>query len=178
MLYTITTELPIISQRDDPDVLDVLVSALQGYHPAAGAGAGQRVGVTISLPAESLEQAIRTALAVIRTATGMEAVTVEAMTSDDFDRRGGLEPVPELVSLVEAAELLGVSRQAVQQQVDRGAFITAQKVGSTWVLARTELDAAIRHRNKMTELRGRVARSMERESDAMTQKETEGQETR
>lgn len=66
------------------------------------------------------------------------------MSSDSFDRRSGFEPIPDLVSLAEAATMLGTSRQAVQQQVDRGNFVTAKKIGSTWAIAHAEVAARVR----------------------------------
>jgi excisionase family DNA binding protein len=43
--------------------------------------------------------------------------------------------IPDLVSKAEAAEILGISHQAVQQMVDKGRLRGA-KIGSTWVFRR------------------------------------------
>jgi excisionase family DNA binding protein len=43
--------------------------------------------------------------------------------------------IPDLVSKAQAAEILGVTHQAVQQMVDKGRLKGA-KVGSTWVFRR------------------------------------------
>lgn len=104
----------------------------------AAAGAG-RVVVTLTLPAQSLAQACTTALAVVQLAAGRPGVSVEVMAEDDAEARAGVPPIPPLVSVSEAAEMLGVSRQAVLQSIDRGT-LQAERVGSTWALARVAIE--------------------------------------
>jgi excisionase family DNA binding protein len=48
--------------------------------------------------------------------------------------------IPDLVSKAQAAEILGVSHQAVQLMVDKGRLKGA-KVGSTWVFRRAAVEA-------------------------------------
>lgn len=48
--------------------------------------------------------------------------------------------IPDLVSKAQAAEILGISHQAVQQMVDKGRLKGA-KVGSTWVFRRAAVEA-------------------------------------
>jgi excisionase family DNA binding protein len=48
--------------------------------------------------------------------------------------------IPDLVSKAQAAEILGVSHQAVQLMIDKGRLKGA-KVGSTWVFRRTAVEA-------------------------------------
>jgi excisionase family DNA binding protein len=47
--------------------------------------------------------------------------------------------IPDLVSKAQAAEILGVRHQAVQQMVDNGRLKGA-KVGSTWVFRRVVVE--------------------------------------
>lgn len=49
--------------------------------------------------------------------------------------------IPDLVSATEAAEILGISRQAVNLRASRGQLLGAQ-VGTTWVFRRTVVEAA------------------------------------
>lgn len=119
--------------------IDALIDALQGYHPSLSDGPRRgQVGAIISLPAENLRQAISTALAVVEAAVGGPVTAIEVMTSEDFDRRHGFAPLPELVSITEAAKQLGVSRQAVHQRVESGS-LPGQKVGTTWVIQASAL---------------------------------------
>lgn len=50
------------------------------------------------------------------------------------------EWIPELVSKAEAGEILGVSRQAVEQMVAAGKLRGAQ-AGTTWVFRREAVEA-------------------------------------
>ena len=122
--------------------LDVaLLDALDGYHPALDHDAPKgHVRAIISLPAETLRQAITTALAVVEAAANGPATAVEVLTSDEFDAREGLEPLPELVSVTQAAQQLGVTRQAVLERLERGT-LPGSKVGSTWVIRQAALQA-------------------------------------
>lgn len=113
-----------------------LLDVLADYHPAVGRSPFARTEVTITVPAESLRQAVTTALALITVAAGPhDVVSLEVLTAADFDRRLGLAPIPELLSVAETAAELGVSRQAVQQRIDSGS-LPATRIGSTWAIPR------------------------------------------
>lgn len=49
--------------------------------------------------------------------------------------------IPDLVSATEAAEILGITRQAVNLRASRGQLLGAQ-VGTTWVFRRVVVEAA------------------------------------
>ena len=112
-----------------------LVDALSGYHPAAGASQRGRLEVTVSLPAETLRQACTTALAVVEAAAGVQALTVEVMPTAEHDERLGIEALPEVVGVTEAAAILGVSRQRVLQLVEAGT-LPHQRAGNAVVISR------------------------------------------
>src|SRR4051794_22459074 len=114
MHYNITADVAA-DERDGEQLLD----ALDGYSPAVAHAPG-RATVIFTLPAEDLAQATRTGLALLQANVDHELLSIEVMTTEDFDRREGLDVLPELVSVPDAAEMLGTSRQAVQQQIDRG----------------------------------------------------------
>lgn len=48
--------------------------------------------------------------------------------------------IPDLVSLAEAAQIMGMTRQAAHQLVQRGLLVGAQ-VGTTWVFRRSVAEA-------------------------------------
>jgi excisionase family DNA binding protein len=60
--------------------------------------------------------------------------TVGAMDSPPRDRH-----IPDLVSLTEAADILGVSRAAVHKMVAKAQLVGAQ-VGTTWVFRRAVVE--------------------------------------
>ncbi|NNG20479.1 helix-turn-helix domain-containing protein [Naumannella sp. ID2617S] len=111
---------------------------LERYHPATGASADGHGQVTITLHAEDLGQAMDLAARLLASAGSPPALELEVLTTERFDARAGLIPVPELVSISEAATQLGISRQAVLQRIEAGR-IPARKVGSAWVIASANL---------------------------------------
>lgn len=117
--------------------VDELLDQLTDYAAVISRSAFGRTVLTITVPAETLRQAATTSLAVVEAAGG-RPVAIEVMATSEYDRRAGLQPMPELVSVTEAAELLGVSRQAVLQRLERGT-LPGRKVGDTWAIARTAL---------------------------------------
>jgi excisionase family DNA binding protein len=117
------------------DVADDLIDDLASFHPAVSTSARGWLEVRISLPAETLAQATRIATLVISDATGAEPIACEVMTEAEFDAREGWAPLPQLVSVTEAAKLLGVTRQSVLERIQRGT-LQGEKVGDTYVLPR------------------------------------------
>jgi excisionase family DNA binding protein len=126
------------------DVDELLIDRLADYHSATGRSPRGWVEVTITVPAESLRQAVSTALAVAEGAQVAPVLGVEVLPTAEFDARNGLAPMPELVSVTEAADLLGVSRQAVLQRLESGS-LAGQKVGNTWIVQRGRLIRDERH---------------------------------
>lgn len=124
------------------DVLQLLAQ----HHPALSVSPRGWAEARISLPAESLAQASATACVLVGQAFGAEAIAAQVMTEAEFLARQGWEPVPELVSVTEAAELLGVTRQAVLDRISRKT-LPATKVGegrtSGWVIPREALAAVL-----------------------------------
>jgi excisionase family DNA binding protein len=91
------------------------------------------------VPADNLRQTFTTAVAIVEAAAGAPALAVEVMSTDDLNRRNGIEPIPELVSVTEASELLGVTLQRVLQLVDAGA-LASQRVGNAVVIPRAAVE--------------------------------------
>lgn len=132
-----------IEYQTREDIDDRLLDALADYHPATGRAPRGWVEAIITLPAENLRQAATTALAVAEAAHVAPLLAVEVLPTAEFDARHGLTPLPDLVSVTEAALLLGVSRQAVLQRLERGT-LAGSKVGDTWVVQRGQLIPASR----------------------------------
>lgn len=122
-----TARIGIRTEADEDTIAEAIVEhhGVYSYSPAEGDV------ITISYPAEGAVQATMTALAIARTLG--EVTAVEVLTSAEFDRRASLIPVPELVSVTEAAEALGVSRAAIVKRIEAGTLV-ATKVGSTYVI--------------------------------------------
>ena len=135
---TIELDTPATEQAAE-HLVDQLAS--HGYSPAAGASPFGRLEVVITLPADGLRQAAVAALALVEQAAGIPARAVEVLTTDDFDRRHGLDPVPDLVSVTDAANMMGLSRQRVLQMVDEGK-LPHSRVGKAIVLPRAAVEQA------------------------------------
>ena len=108
----------LATRRQDLD--DDLIDALEGYSPAVSRSDRGRVEVIITLPADTLRQAITTALPLLEQAGDVPVIALEVMSTAEFDARNGIDPIPDLVSVSDAAELLGVTRTRGAAAARRG----------------------------------------------------------
>ena len=131
-MYNALVEVESKKKVDVDDVMD----KLEAFHGAAGQSPRGWHEARISLPAESLVQATAAATAVVEAAHGARAIACEVMTEKEFLAREGWEPVPDLVSVTEAAQLLGVSRQAVLQRISSGS-LPSSKIGRDHAIPRS-----------------------------------------
>lgn len=136
-----TARIELAEPAPTPDRLDAIVDALTDYHPAASPSARRRIEVTITLPADNLGQATTTALAVVHHATALEPTSIAIATTDDYDTTLGLTPLPEMMSVTQAAARLDVTRQAILQRLDAGT-LPGQRVGSTWAIPTDAVERA------------------------------------
>lgn len=142
-LYNATAITDRPSAQVTEDLADAIMDRLASYHVALGF-TDLHLRVIITLPGEDLDQAFSTALAVLHRAlqpTGVGVQGVEVVSTAEFDRRNGIPPVPELLSVTEAAELLHVTGTRVRQMLDAGQ-LPGQKAGATWVLSRAAVERA------------------------------------
>lgn len=136
----------------DPDFADTILDDLATCSPAISISERGWLEITITLPAESLVDATSSALTYIRMATARgdgkaqyPAVSVNVTTTEEYDKRNGLDvQMPDLVSVTEAAEILGVSRQAVLDRIGRHT-LPATKVGREYVIRRASLSGSSRN---------------------------------
>lgn len=143
------------SLHDPEKTATAILDRLTAYGAAVGFSPSDALSIRLTFTADSVEQASHTAMLVAGTALteswvvdgGLDPAArralqlLEVMTEAEFNAREGFAPVPELVSVTEAAEILGVARQRILQMIDEGKFSTATKVGSTTVIARSDVDA-------------------------------------
>lgn len=134
-MYNATIDVANRDELDD-DAIDTAMARLEQFHPAIGGSPRGWRSAIISLPAENLAQATIAAVAVVEAAFGAPALAAEVMTTAEFDARQGWAPVPDLVSVSEAAELLGVSRQRILQRIE-AKTLPASRVGRDWVIPRS-----------------------------------------
>ena len=130
--YNATVELDTPADDVTPEWGDQIIDRFLNWHPAIGVSVLGRAELIITLTAETLRQASEV---VSSLTTGLDVVRTTIETTADFDRRGQAE-VPELMSISEVANALGVTRAAVQKRINAGS-IPAVKVGSTWAIPAT-----------------------------------------
>lgn len=104
---------------------------LDAYSVVTGVDHRGRAQLILTIEATNLVQAAATAKAVTTEAGFTNPVRLEVMTTHEYDR--GDEPIPPLVSLTQAAQTLGVTRQAIQSRINHGT-LPATKAGNTWVI--------------------------------------------
>jgi hypothetical protein len=144
----------------DRQYLDGVLEDLHGMQPIVETSPGGILLVQLIFNAADQRAAYMTALdrsvaavnQVWRGPTGIgsgtmpdfvqvEPFSVELMISEEMARRRGSEHIPALISASQAAERLGVSRMRVNQMINEGAFATARRVGSGWVIGLAEIVA-------------------------------------
>jgi predicted DNA-binding transcriptional regulator AlpA len=108
-----------LDQPGDDTILSQLDDAL-AKHDAAVAGEGQTIEATMTIDGPATpETAIRESFNEVAVALAGHTIRSwtagEAITTAEADRRLDEPTIPDLVSGVEAAEILGVSRQRVHQ---------------------------------------------------------------
>ncbi|MBD3783724.1 MAG: excisionase family DNA-binding protein [Micrococcales bacterium] len=114
----------------DEALADAWVSELAPWHGVVTERAGHLVAV-VTLPGDNLAQATASALAVVGRLG--EPLVVLAQPEGVRDARQGWDPVPELLSVTQAAERLCVSRQRVLQMISEGK-LPSHQVGTTYVI--------------------------------------------
>ncbi len=110
-----------------------------GYSPAVGTSPAGRLDATLTVPADSVYEATAARRGRGAADCRAAAVRIDALDGDEHDAVQGFDQIPDLVSVSQAAEILQVSRQRVQQMIDAGQFVTARKVGNATVLATSEV---------------------------------------
>ncbi|MDR1825910.1 MAG: helix-turn-helix domain-containing protein [Bifidobacteriaceae bacterium] len=122
--------LDIRSDAISDDQIDAIINEVAEYHPALGSSLTGEVEVTVTFPATSLTQAMRTAAALL---APLGAIGLEVLPTTLFDLRLGLSAPPPMTSVSDAAATLGVSRQAVLQRIKAGA-LPAVRIGKAWAI--------------------------------------------
>lgn len=141
MHYTAEVE---VARRADltEDEVDAAMTALAEYAPALGVTPRGHQSARMTFPADSITQAATTAAFVAANALAGDVIRIEVMPEGEADLRIDEVPVPDLLSTVEAAELLGVSQQRVRQLIGEGK-LASYRVGERAIaLARGEVEAA------------------------------------
>lgn len=135
-MHTVTIELD--EKGPSATRAEQLVDDLQHIHPAVSVSSRGWVTVTVTLPAEHVAQAVMLATSAVEQAAGHPAIAITAMTEEEADAREGWETLPDLVSVTEAASVLGVSRQAVLDRIGRHT-LPATKIGRDYAIPRSAL---------------------------------------
>lgn len=113
------------------------VDALADYSPAVSSTTRGATEVVVTVPATTLRQAASTGWALFAEAP---VSTFTVMPTAEFDRRADDVDLPELVGATEAAQMLGVTRQRVQQMAAIGA-LPSVRVGKALVFPRATVEA-------------------------------------
>ncbi|TFV90407.1 helix-turn-helix domain-containing protein [Blastococcus sp. CT_GayMR16] len=140
-----------LDSRDyDEAAVDVLMDVVEPYAGVvARAVHGGRVELILTVPADNLRQATITALSIVL-ATGHQVYALEVLPTDAFHQRINATTVPELLSVTQTADELGISRQRALQLVNAGQ-LDAVKVGDTWVIPRQAVTSRASQRRRRVE---------------------------
>lgn len=126
-LYNLTVET---AKRAFTDAnADALMDRFAELSPAVGMSDHGFLEAIVTVPAKSLRQAVSIVLGMC----DAEPVSVTALRTDEFDRRVGIRPDVEAVTITvqEAAERLGLTEQAVRLRLKAGT-LAGEKRGKSW----------------------------------------------
>lgn len=136
MTTNFSVELELDQDPPTGDDLDTMLEELADFFPSVRAGQGRSTQILMSIPATSTRQATMTGLALTeRYGTPLK------LTTQTAERRALEEDwptIPELISVAEAAAILGVTRQRVLQMINEGR-LPRHTVGRANVLPRRAL---------------------------------------
>lgn len=127
----------ITTRRLTETDIDRYIEELNTYHVAVSNPRANEGQIILTIPANTLTQAIQTTQAIASNAgITIDALTIE--TTERFDTLANEIPMPKLISVTEAAQLLKVSRQAILQRITAHT-IPATKIGDTWAIPRAAI---------------------------------------
>ena len=127
----------ITTRRLTETDIDRYIEELNTYHVAVSNPRANEGQIILTIPANTLTQAIQTTQAIATSAgITIDALTIE--TTERFDTLANEIPMPKLISVTEAAQLLKVSRQAILQRITAHT-IPATKIGDTWAIPRAAI---------------------------------------
>lgn len=141
MQYNASVELT--ASPDDETVVARIFDQLAEHHVAIGATPTGGMDVILTLEATNLRQATVTALALVQ-AAGLVASGISVLPTTEFDIRAGMANVPPLLSLVQVAERLNVSRQAVLSRIKHGT-LPGVRVGNSWAVPAAAVIRGVQH---------------------------------
>ena len=134
MDYNATLTITPFSPVEDDEAVDALMEALADYHPAVGdaPAAPGALQAVVTVPAHTLAQAVATATALAAQVGDLEGI--EVIPTQVWDRRAGLKiDDVELVSVTEAATILGLTSQAIRDRITAGT-LPGRKIGRNWLV--------------------------------------------
>jgi len=136
----------LAAEQVDLDRIDALRAALVD-HSAAASTANRRYGIQLDIDATTAERAAEAALKAFRLAAERSGlpdwpvVRVDVMTVEDQEAALGEPTFPDLVGVTEAARLLRVSRQRLDQLRGSSDFpkpIVRLAAGPVWLRSSVE----------------------------------------
>lgn len=119
--------------------IDTVMDTLADFHVAVGDASGGGSEVTLTVPAEGVDQAVRIALSLVRGLASVIGVT--ALPEEVRDAREGWVPMPDLVDVATAADMLDMTPQWVRQLINDGSLQATNAGPRTTVVPRSAVEA-------------------------------------
>lgn len=124
------------------DTAETVLARLGPALAATGHTALGWVELHLILSAEGLGAAALLAVSRVEAAApGVAVLAVEVLTSDEAAARAGIVPSPTTIGVPAAAELLGITEQAVRHKLRTGR-LAGRREGRDWRIQRAEVDRA------------------------------------
>lgn len=135
----------VVAELDAPfdeGTVELFIDPIADYSGAVGRSELGRTEIVFTLPADSVRQANTTALAILDQYPPA-LVSLRVLPAADFDTLTEAAELPALVSVSEAAQELGVSRQSILKSI-KTAKLPATRVGDTWAVRKSVVQARAR----------------------------------
>lgn len=118
-----TAHLELARTPDDDqlptDLIDDLYDTLGPFSPSFSVSPRGCAAVTMTIHGVNISGALAAAAAVTEDAFDRPVIAATIATETEAEARAAFVDVPDLVSVAEAAELLGVTPQAVRDRINR-----------------------------------------------------------
>lgn len=134
-----------------PDRAEQVVGQLADFDAAVSSSEAGDLLVSITLEASSLAIATHLALGLAREFE-LELRRLEVLSTADSDRRRSIGALDDVMSVGEAAEVLGVSTQAIRQRLE-ARTLAGRKAGHAWHISRDAVEAAKTRQDEGTRVR-------------------------
>ncbi|MFS0701966.1 helix-turn-helix domain-containing protein [Cellulomonas sp. 179-A 4D5 NHS] len=134
--FRVRVEIAARQAPPEPALAELGEALLSTGHTALG-----WVELHLAVTAADYAAAVLEALERVEPVAGARVLAVEVLTREEFAARAGIVPSPTTLGVPAAAELMGITEQAVRHKLRTGR-LAGRREGRDWRIQRAEIDRA------------------------------------